>query len=149
MSEPVLDQHGRPEPPLVADEEATLLGFLDFLRATIWVKTSGLSDDQLLSRPLETSMTLGGLLNHLSFVEDFWFGHLLAGRQPALPWADVDWDADPDWDWNSAADDDGDALRALWQKAVRWVLTHMVEEYGRHCGHADLLREAIDGAVGE
>jgi hypothetical protein len=92
----------------------------------------------------------------------------------------VDWDADPDWDWNSAADDDGDALRALWQKAVadsgaawselragdgfsldstvggpgdekavRWVLTHMVEEYGRHCGHADLLREAIDGAVGE
>ena len=125
-------------------------------------------------------MTLAGLTMHLSFVEDFWFGHLLAGRQPALPWADVDWDADPDWDWNSAADDDGDALRALWQKAVadsgaawselragdgfsldstvggpgdekavRWVLTHMVEEYGRHCGHADLLREAIDGAVGE
>lgn len=180
MSEPVLDEQGRPEPPLVADEEATLLGFLDFLRATIWVKTSGLSDDQLLSRPLKTSMTLGGLLKHLSFVEDFWFGHLLAGRQPALPWADVDWDADPDWDWNSAADDDGDALRTLWQKAVadsgaawselragdgfsldstvggpgdekavRWVLTHMVEEYGRHCGHADLLREAIDGAVGE
>ena len=69
MSEPVLDEQGRPEPPLVADEEATLLGFLDFLRATIWVKTSGLSDDQLLSRPLETSMTLGGLLKHLSFVE--------------------------------------------------------------------------------
>ena len=182
MSEPVLDQHGRPEPPLVADEEATLLGFLDFLRATIWVKTSGLSDDQLLSRPLETSMTLGGLLKHLSFVEDFWFTYVLAGQEPGAPWATADWAADDDWDWTSAATQDGLELRSLWRESmttsrriwdevsalegfgldavapsregseplsVRWILTHMIEEYARHCGHADLLREALDGETGE
>ena len=183
MSEPVLDQHGRPEPPLVADEEATLLGFLDFLRATIWVKTSGLSDDQLLSRPLETSMTLGGLLKHLSFVEDFWFTVTVADQPPAEPFASADRDADQDFEWHIAAEMSGAELQEHWRAAVersrgvvrdaleaggadplaqrspawggreelslRWVLVHMIEEYARHNGHADLLREAIDGEVGD
>lgn len=177
-----LDEQGRPEPPTTGDEAATLTGYLDFLRATIAWKTDGLSDDELHATPLPSSMSLGGLLKHLAFVEAFWFTRVLAGQEVGQPWADVDWAADADWDWHSAAEQPGDELRALWRRAVdesrfvwretsavdgfgldmvapddpgaepvsvRWVLTHMVEEYGRHCGHADLLREALDGSVGE
>lgn len=165
---------------MVAGEEATILGFLNFLRGTIRLKTDGLTDDQLRARLEPSSMTLGGMLKHLSNVEDYWFNHCLGGNAPAEPWASVDWKSAPDWDWDSAADDDGDRLRAMWEAAVaasdahwgrlsalegfsldstggppdepvsaRWVLVHMVEEYARHCGHADLLRESIDGSVGE
>ncbi len=126
-------------------------------------------------------MTAAGLLKHLSFVEDYWFTYRLHGRPPAEPWASVDWAADGDWDWHSAADDSRDQLWELWRTAVvrsracveealagegldmvcrtpwpdgrspslRWILVHLVEEYARHNGHADLLREAIDGQTGE
>ena len=126
-------------------------------------------------------MTLGGLLKHLSFVESYWFAHRLHGRSPAAPWDTVDWSADADWDWHSAADDAPDELRSLWSDAVsrsrdlvtealadggldrlaekpwpdgsapslRWIILHMIEEYARHNGHADLLRESVDGETGE
>lgn len=126
-------------------------------------------------------MTLGGMLKHLAYVEQQWFHVVLHDREPLEPWASVDWKADNDWDWHSAAQDTPDELIALWQgevdrarKAVdealedgdlgqpskrapwrdgrtvslRWILTHMVEEYSRHNGHADLIREAIDGQTG-
>lgn len=178
---PVLDEQGRPEPPVAGDEAATLLGFLDFLRATLEWKCAGLDATGLGTTLPPSSMTLGGMLKHLAYVEDYWLSHTLHARPPAPPWDAVDWAADRDWDWHSAADDDPEQLRSLWRDAVgrsrqlvtraladggldqpvrrgwsdgrtptlRWVLVHMVEEYARHCGHADLLREAVDGRTGE
>lgn len=176
-----IDEQGRPEPPLNGDEWETLTGFLDFQRATLAWKCEGLSALEL-ARPLPSSlMTLGGLIKHLTYVEDDWFGRWLLDQPRREPWASIDWVATPDWEWESAADDDPEMLRALWEQAVerarvnaetardsdglgqptrrhwsdgsapslRWVLTHMIEEYARHNGHADLIREAIDGEVGE
>ena len=124
-----------------------------------------------------SSMTLGGLLKHMAYVESDWFSRWLHGRDREPPWDAADWRADPDWDWHSAAQDSPEQLRALWEDAVarvaealagggleqlarrtwptgeapslRWILVHLIEEYARHNGHADLLREALDGLTGE
>lgn len=166
----------RHDPPLWADEWDQLNGYLDYLRGTIALKCEGLTDAQMHSRLAPSSMTLGGLLVHLSFVEDYWFGEIWNGRAAAAPWSDVDWRATPDIDWEIGAEIPGAQARARWHAAVtharteatrtdldglavrpiadgevsrRWILLHMIEEYARHCGHADLLREAIDGSTGE
>jgi uncharacterized damage-inducible protein DinB len=183
MDDVEIDQHGRPEPPLESDETATLLGFLDYQRATLEWKCRGLSDEQLRVALPPTAMTLGGMLKHLAYVEDYWFTEVAAEQPSPEPWASVDWKTDPDWDWHSAASDPGDGLRALWAEragrsravvtaqiargnaealghahpawggrgraSLRWILVHMVEEYARHNGHADLIRESIDGETGE
>ncbi|WP_394275408.1 DinB family protein [Luteococcus sp.] len=181
MSETVHDEQGRPDPPADADEAANLLGFLDFLRATMAWKVTGVDDAALHQRCTVSTMTLAGLLNHLAYVEDFWFSRVLTSSPAGDPWNSVDWSSTPDWDWESAREmspvvlrrrwqDSVDRSRRLWQQAVldpmfalsiqvhrpggetvsvRWLLTHMIEEYARHCGHADILREAIDGQVGE
>jgi hypothetical protein len=126
-------------------------------------------------------MTLGGMLKHLALVEEQWFSYELHGDEWQPPWDVVDWDADLDWDWHSAAGDTPEQLHALWQDRVsrsralateavagggldqvavrarrdgtrpslRWILVHMIEEYARHNGHADLLRESVDGETGE
>ena len=169
---------GRSYPPMVADEETMLLSFLDHFRDTVRRQTGGLDAAELATRLEPSTLTLGGLLKHLAFVEGFWFRYVLLGEDQAEPWASVDWRADPDWDHHSAADDSPEELRALLDAAVaaadaavravladggvdalavrerygarpslRWILVHMVEEYARHCGHADLIRESIDGAV--
>jgi uncharacterized damage-inducible protein DinB len=176
-----LDEHGRPEPPLAGGETDTLLGFLDFQRATLAWKCSGLDAAGLNATVGPSSMTLGGMLKHLAYVEDSWFSRWLHGNERRPPWDTVDWAADPDWDWHSAAEDTPEQLRAMWQDAVdrsrslvaealadggperlarrtwpdgrapslRWILVHMIEEYSRHNGHADLLRESVDGLTGE
>lgn len=177
-----IDEQGRPEPPDQGDELATITGFLDFLRATMAWKCEGLDAAGLATTVGPSTMTLGGLLKHLAWVEDYWFGVRLNGDDPDPAWADVDWEADGDWEWNSAADDTPEQLRTLWSDTVdrsranldralatggldqlaagfpadadrvpslRWILVHMIEEYGRHAGHADLLREAVDGQTGE
>ncbi|WP_225755668.1 DinB family protein [Actinotalea sp. Marseille-Q4924] len=177
----VVDEQGRPEPPTAGGEVETLLGFLDFLRATLEWKCAGLDAAGLRATLPPSTMSLGGMLKHLADVEDHWFSRSLHGNDPAPPWDTVDWAADRDWEWSSAADDTPDQLRELWRAAVarsrelvaqaladggadrlaartwsdgrtpslRWILVHMVEEYARHCGHADLLRESIDGSTGE
>ena len=126
-----------------------------------------------------STITLGGLLKHLAYVEDYWFSQSLHGRAKQPPWDTVDWKADPDWEWHSAAEDSPEQLFALWQEAaervpvacgrspgarwpgaarpaylahgeapsLRWILVHMIEEYARHNGHADLIRE-VGGRVG-
>ncbi|MDP3893740.1 DinB family protein [Nocardioides sp.] len=172
----------RPEPPLAGDEASTLLGFLDFLRATILDKADGLDAAQLDQRLAPSTMTLGGMLKHLALVEDWWFSCVLLGNEHADPFHDVDWKADADWDWHSATEDTPDELRDLLarfveesraitadtlagadgimtlsvrtsrageQFSLRWILAHMIEEYARHAGHADLIRESIDGRTGE
>jgi uncharacterized damage-inducible protein DinB len=176
-----LDEQGRPEPPLAGDETAILLGFLEFHRATLGWKCAGLDAAGLAATVAASSMTLGGMLKHLAYVEDEWFSRWLTGRDRQSPWDAVDWKADPDWDWHSAAEDTPEQLHALWQQAMarsrsvvtqalaggdlgqlagrawpdgrapslRWILVHMIEEYSRHNGHADLIRESLDGLTGE
>ena len=188
MAEVMVDEYGRPEPSHEGGEAATLLGFLDYQRATLEWKCRGLSDEQLRMALLPSSMTLGGLLKHLACVEDSWFTEVVAGEPIPEPWASVDFQADPEWTWHSAAFDSGEYMRALWTERVnrsravvqvqlsrgeeaalsethagspydpwggqnrvslRWVLVHMIEEYARHNGHADLMRESIDGQTGD
>src|SRR5438309_11177939 len=108
-----VDDHGRPEPPIAADETATLLGFLDYQRATLAWKCSGLDAAGLEATVGVSPMTLGGMLKHLAYVEDHWFSRMLHRRDPAPPWDTVDWKADRDWDWHSAAADTPEQLRAL------------------------------------
>jgi uncharacterized damage-inducible protein DinB len=176
-----VDEQGRPEPPLSGDETATLAGFLEYQRATFAWKCGGLDAAGLAAMVGVSSMTLGGMLKHLAYVEDMWFSRFLYEQDPEPPWDTVDWDADPDWDWHSAAGDTPEQLMTLWQDAVarsrslftraladggldqptrrtwpdgrapslRWILCHMIEEYARHNGHADLIREAVDGLTGE
>jgi uncharacterized damage-inducible protein DinB len=177
------DEYGRPEPPYEGGEVATLLGFLDYQRATLEWKCRGLSDEQLRVTLGPSAMTLGGLLKHLACVEDSWFTETVAGEPLPEPWASVDFEADPDWLWHTAASDSGEYLRTLWAERVswsravvqaqlsrgevaalsephaawghedpvslRWILVHMIEEYARHNGHADLMRESIDGQMGD
>jgi uncharacterized damage-inducible protein DinB len=173
----------RAEPPVQAGEVDTLLGFLDYHRDTLRWKTSGLDAAALRLRLAPSSMTLGGLLKHLAYVEDNWWTTAWLGGSRGEPWASVDWAADPDWDWHSAAQDSPAELRATFDAVVarsdrtirealatgggldalsqgldrqtgerftlRWILVHLIEEYARHNGHADLLRENVDGLVGE
>jgi uncharacterized damage-inducible protein DinB len=177
----VIDDYGRPEPPLTAGDADTLLGFLDYQRATLEWKCRGLDAAGLTQTIAASTMTLGGLLKHMALVEDYWFSRRLYDDERAAPWNTVDWNADPDWEWHSAANDTPEQLGALWTESVarsraltqraldstgldmvaqqawsdgrspslRWILTHMIEEYARHNGHADLLREAVDGQTGE
>lgn len=177
----VIDDQGRPEPPTAATELDTLVGFLEYQRATFEWKCAGLDSAGLNATTASSSMTLGGMMKHLALNEDGWLSERLLGNEPAAEWADVDWDADEDWEWHSAVDDSPERLRQLWADAVthsracvatalerdgldtvavgpigdgshvslRWILVHLIEEYARHNGHADLLREAIDGETGE
>jgi hypothetical protein len=169
---------GRVEPGYATDEATMLHAFLDYHRATLKWKVSGLDADGLNRTLAPSKMTLGGMLKHLALVEDNWFSVVLLGNDEAEPWRDVDWEADWDWDWHSAHADTPEDLSALFDAAVtrsreltvgmdlgtasvkrsrrtdepftlRWILLHMIEEYARHNGHADLLREAVDGQVGE
>ncbi|NND04195.1 MAG: DinB family protein [Acidimicrobiia bacterium] len=176
-----IDEHGRTHPPLAANELDTLMGFLDYQRATLAWKCRGLDSHGMESSVGASTMTLGGLLKHLALVEDSWSARWLHGMDRQPPWDSIDWAADPDWDWDSAAEDSPEELLAIWERSVnrsrelyeralsdgdlsqlakrpfedgsapslRWILVHMIEEYARHNGHADLLRESVDGQTGE
>jgi len=97
-----LDEHRRPEPPLGANEEATLVGFLEWQRATFAWKCSGMDADGLATTVGASSMTLGGLLKHQARSEDYWFSHQMLGRDISQPWASLEWGSD--WQWRSAGD---------------------------------------------
>lgn len=153
-------------------ERATLLHYLRQYRLTLEMKCAGLDAGQLARRSVPPStMSLLGLLRHLADVERGWFRRQLAGEDaPRLFYSKEN----PDGDWDGAMPDPAVVAEA-WQawrdevafaeryvagiedlgalgaggKPVRNVLVHMVEEYARHCGHADLLRERIDGRVGQ
>ena len=160
-------------PPLEADERATLTAFLDFQRATLAVKSDGLTDDQLRERAIPpSSLSLLGLVRHMAEVERNWFRPVLGGEPMATIFA-------PGMDFEASFRDvatadvaeafrvwraECDHSRALVAAApsfdtrgfrggawfgLRWVMTHMIEEYARHNGHADLLRERLDGSRGE
>jgi hypothetical protein len=163
----------RTDPPLEADELTTLAAFLDFNRATLALKCDGLTDDQLRERAVPPSgLSLLGIVRHMAEVERNWFRPVLAAEEmqtifaPGLDWeaafrdtaaADV---AEAFSTWQAECDNSralvaaAPALETRGRRggewfSLRWVLTHMIEEYARHNGHADLLRERLDGATGE
>jgi hypothetical protein len=161
-------------PSLNADERSTLEGWLDFHRATLFIKCEGLDDQQAATASVPPSgFTMTGLVQHLAEVERNWFRRVFAGEQvppiydpqadprgpdggfelaasATLPDALVTWQAEIACARANCA---GRALtdtgRFLGQDvSLRWIYVHMIEEYARHNGHADLLRERIDGAIG-
>ncbi|MCO5177656.1 MAG: DinB family protein [Thermomicrobiales bacterium] len=162
------------EPPIAGDEASTLLGYLERQRATFAWKSGGLGSVGLQATLGDSAMTLGGMLKHLARFEDDMSAEWIQGREQLPPWNAVDWDADPGWDWRTASDDTAEDLYTGWQDAVarartiinsalatrgldspqvgvpslRYVLLNMIEEYARHNGHADLIRESVDGLVG-
>jgi len=158
------------------DERPTLVEFLRRYRLTLEMKCAGLDAEQLARRSVQPStMSLLGLIRHMAEVERSWFRRNMAGQDaPKLFCTEQDHDGD----WNGALPDPTivDQAWRTWRAEVsfaddftsgaadldtrglsvnakgltlRWVLVHMIEEYARHCGHADLLRETIDGRVGQ
>ncbi|HEY0475397.1 MAG TPA: DinB family protein [Kribbella sp.] len=167
-----MDLNGRPDPPTEAGEKETLVAFLDFQRATLRWKCEGLTPEQLGTAAVEPSgMTLHGLIRHLTEVEVGWFVGTFTDEPVVYAYSSAE-DPDADWtDLDPAAyaddlrryDEAVDRARAAiadlqpgdvredegTRYTVRWVLAHMIEEYARHNGHADLLRERLDGSTGE
>lgn len=168
----------RTEPTSTGPELDLLSQYLDAQREIVLRKAEGLTAAQLAQPHPPSSLTLGGLLNHLALVEETWLEVRFAGLPERAPWAGIDWDADPDWEFRTAAELDPGDLRRRYRDAcdrsrevvakasgldqlsvqprrggghfsLRWVLLHLLEETARHAGHADLLREAVDGSVGE
>lgn len=168
----------RKDPDTTATERDALAQYLDYQRETILLKTEGLNQEQLAERIPTSALTLAGILYHLALVEESWMEVRFLGLPERQDLAGVDWDADPDWEFRTATTMDPDELRKRyraacersrqaaaqadsldqmsvfkgandWQFSLRWVLLHLIEETARHAGHADLLREAIDGTVGE
>ncbi|MFE6050391.1 DinB family protein [Kitasatospora sp. NPDC056446] len=162
----------RTETPRTADERTTLAGFLDYQRDTLAMKCAGLTAEQLRSRVLEPSgLSLLGLVRHLAEVERSWFRNVLNDegvpgfwKNPDGSFAEFDVEtADPDeafaiWRRECersrelvAAAESLDVLGRYGEEvfSLRWIITHMIEEYARHNGHADLLREHLDGTTGE
>ncbi len=172
---------GRVEPPIAGDERAAVLGELERVRSYLAWKCGGLDSLGLQATIGRSTITLGGLLKHLALVEDDSFSRKLLASPLGPPWDSVDWDANPDWEWHSAAEDTPEQLMALWHEAVersravvaealadggldhvgryvsrsgespnlRRILLDLIEEYARHVGHADLIRESVDGLTGE
>jgi dienelactone hydrolase/uncharacterized damage-inducible protein DinB len=165
-----------PEPG--GDQREILGQYLDYQRATMLAKTEGLTSEQLNRRHEPSSLTLGGLLYHLALVEESWLEVRFLGLPRREPWSGVDFDADPEWEFRTSAELEPEQLRERYRAACErsnqvaaaatgldqlsevplgdgrkftlgWVLLHLLEETARHAGHADLIREAIDGSTGE
>lgn len=158
--------------PRNADERTTLIGFLEWQRATLARKCEGLTADQLRERAAApATLSLLGLVRHLTDVERGWFRRTLALEDIQDVYSS---EADPDGDFNNTEENPVEEVFSAWRAecerarrivaartlddtgrqrtgrivSLRWILVHMVEEYSRHNGHADLLRQRIDGAVG-
>jgi len=163
----------RVDPAFVADERSMLEAWLEWHRVTLLLKCEGLDDAGRKARPVGTSkLSLHGLVRHMAEVERNWFTRVLL-REPRTPpiWLDTqvedselvplddaDWEADLA-EWQAECDrsrahaaghalDDTGARRGE-EVSLRWIYLHMIEEYARHNGHADLIREMVDGAVGD
>jgi uncharacterized damage-inducible protein DinB len=168
-------KYPRAEPPLVAAERAALQGWLDYHRATLLTKCAGLTGDQLASRSVTpSSLSLLGLVRHMADVERWWFRRYTGQHELGdLYWGETE---DQEFDLaegasaladleaytgECAAADQAAAGLSLddtfphpdtgrdFRVDLRWIYLHMIEEYARHNGHADLLRERIDGVTGD
>jgi uncharacterized damage-inducible protein DinB len=165
---------GRVDPPLVAGEREMLEAWLEWHRGTLLTKCEGLDEAGRKARPVSTSLlSLHGLVRHMAEVERGWFQRVLCRDRTVgtiyeftpdnedaelHPLDDADWDADLQV-WRDECqrsreeaarrelDDTG--LRRGREVSLRWIYLHMIEEYARHNGHADLIREMVDGTTGE
>lgn len=167
-----LDDPRRQEPPFSLQEREMLEAWLEFHRVTLLLKCEGLDEAGLKQRPVASSrLSLHGLVRHMAEVERNWFRRVLL-REPGVPsiWYDpavedselvplddADWQADlAAWQRECEAsrraaathDLDDTGLRRGQPCSLRWIYVHMIEEYARHNGHADLIRELVDGSVG-
>ncbi len=171
MGEYLIDSR-REEPGFVLPEREMLEAWLDFHRITLLLKCEGLDDTRRKMRPVPTSkLSLHGLVRHMAEVERNWFRRVLIPesnlpsiwRVPASEEADLDPLDDADWEidlatWQAECEAsrqtaarfglDDTGIRGGQPCSLRWVYNHMIEEYARHNGHADLIRELIDGAIG-
>jgi uncharacterized damage-inducible protein DinB len=162
----------RTDPPFVEPERPMLDAWLDFHRTTLLLKCDGLDDATRKARPVPTSnLSLHGLVRHMAEVERNWFQRILAQDETAhsiwyepgvedselIPLDDADWEADLSvWQAECAhsretaagfeLDDEG--VRQGMHISLRWIYLHLIEEYARHNGHADLIRELLGGSVG-
>ncbi|TLQ47166.1 DinB family protein [Streptomyces marianii] len=163
----------RTEVSTIAGEREMLEGWLDFHRETLALKCAGLGDEQLRETSVPPSgLSLLGLVRHMAEVERIWFRRVLEGEAaPPLYFSDED----PDGEFHLGSADTFEAAETVWRAEIerarelaasrslddtskeerhgkrfslRWIYVHMIEEYARHNGHADLLRERIDGATG-
>ncbi len=167
-----------PEVDRAPDERTALIEMLDYYRTVMVRKAEDLTDDQLAVELPPSDLTLGGLLMHLALVEDSWFQSTFLGGDLGEPWSSFDWDSDPDWEFHNAHEYTKSQIIAQYEGSLsrsravveaaesldvraakksrtgreinlRWILVHLIEEYARHAGHADLIRESIDGATGD
>ncbi len=172
------DLAGDPELHPAGDEATLLHSFLDYYRTVLIRKAEGITDEQARTRIEPSDLTLLGLVRHMAEVERSWFRRRFAALDaPPLFYDDIDRDGDFHPNEADTLDQAMVALRSEiefahtsttgvpldtlaaavpstqritgWQPNLRWILIHMIEEYARHCGHADLLREHIDGVVGD
>jgi uncharacterized damage-inducible protein DinB len=160
--------HKRLPIPRTGDEKTMLSAFLDRYRETMIWKLQGLSKEQASRRLVPSETTLLGVVKHLAYVERGWFQGDFAGDEITFPWAE----GAPESDFVINPSDTIESIIALYQGEIarsreiiersslddlsheadphtlRWILIHMIEETARHAGHADILRELTDGAVG-
>jgi uncharacterized damage-inducible protein DinB len=163
----------RIEPAFTLGEREMLEAWLDFHRVTLLIKCEGLGPDDRKARPVPTSkLSLHGLVRHMAEVERGWFRRVLLDEGDAgpiwsdpnredselIPLDDADWGTDLElWQAECRASRAAAASRQLDDVgtrrgkpcSLRWIYVHMIEEYARHNGHADLIREMIDGSVGD
>src|SRR2546423_1108301 len=165
--------HRRPDVPFAGDEKAMLSAFLDRYRETILWKLDGLTREQASARLVPSATTLLGIVKHLAYVERGWFQINFAGEPPNYPWPEDE--PDEDIDFRVLESDTIESISALYRqeiarsreivagasledlsknrergpRSLRWIIVHMIEETARHAGHADILRELTDGAIGQ
>jgi uncharacterized damage-inducible protein DinB len=157
--------------PLAGAEKTILCAQLDDKRAVLLRKVGGLDEDDLRRTPTVSSLSLLGLLKHSAYVERWWFRWVFAGEEVSFPWTEEDRDAD----FRPEAEETAAEIAALYTAEVersraivaaagldtpahrtdgeeitlRGIMAHMIQEVARHLGHADLIREAIDGSTGD
>ena len=166
----------RTDPPLSGPERESLLSWLQYHRATLASKCDGLDPEQLCATSVPPStLSLIGLVRHMAEVERHWFRRLLASESDTTAGPIYYSEANPDGDFDDVDPSTVGEAMSTWLResdladgivaglqlddtrekvgrgeiSVRWVLTHMIEEYARHNGHADLLRESIDSTTGD
>jgi uncharacterized damage-inducible protein DinB len=165
-------ERARVDKPKTAPERETLDAFMDYQREAMILKVEGLTTEQATRRLVPSDTTLLGMLEHLGYVEAWWFQENFAGRDVEYPWTDDD----PDADFRIEEDETVEGIIDFYKtkceesraviadaslddlshkaargmtRSLRWIMLHMIEETSRHLGQADILRELTDGATGE
>jgi uncharacterized damage-inducible protein DinB len=166
--------HRRIDVPFAGDEKVMLSAFLDRYRETILWKLDGLTKEQASARLVPSVTTLLGIVKHLAYVERWWFQMNFAGDPVGFPWPKDE--PDEDIDFRVTESDTIESISTLYQqeiarsreivavasledlgkdlgtvkpRSLRWIMVHMIDETARHAGHADILRELTDGAIGQ